>query len=378
MKSFKTGWNESAQVLESPWKPYGWMNARGLGNVELDSGAAFRGWGRWRWDDQDDNNGSSGGCGSGGDDTIVGGGPDDSIGSGDDSMGSGDDDTINSGGDDSTGSGGDDSMGSGVDDTIDSGDDDHGGVDHDGVGGSGGTFLATIGADSIMGNDDDNVLIDAGGRSQTGTDSFDGGGGEDVIYSHWGSDVLSGGDGHDHLISRSDAGEPEIAQDSTVPKYYENENLTDNADALTGGSDNDQFFFRVDLNATAEIIAKHTNDAGEIDWHGVTGENGAPHLHWLDGIGNDTITDHSEAEGDSIVIEGHTVDLTFSYEDLNGDGQDESILHLFSNQGGAGAHDGDQLGTITVYGDMVDEGDVSVDAMVTHGAFATIDEIPLV
>jgi hypothetical protein len=271
--------------------------------------------------------------------------------------------------------GGDDSMDGGSDDNSDDGMDhgSDGDTDHGGVHGSGGTFVATAGADSITGNDEDNVFIDAGGRTQTGTDTFDGGGGEDNIYAHWGNDVLIGGDDHDHLISRSDAGEPEIAQDPSIPKYYANENITESGDTLTGGSDNDQFFFRIDINAKAEIIAKHTDDAGEIDWAGVTGENDAPHDHWVE-----SIADYSEAEGDSIVIEGHTVDFTLSYEDVNADGVDESIITLFSNQGGAGAHDGDQLGTVTVFGDMVEEGDIELDAMAHHGAFGSISDMPLV
>jgi hypothetical protein len=63
---------------------------------------------------------------------------------------------------------------------------------------------------------------------------------------------------------------------------------------------------------------------------------------------------------------------------VNADGVDESIITLFSNQGGAGAHDGDQLGTVTVFGDMVEEGDIELDAMAHHGAFGSISDMPLV
>ena len=240
------------------------------------------------------------------------------------------------------------------------------------------TLLGTASADWVSGDDGDDTLIDAGGRTQTGNDALRGGAGEDMIYSQWGRDWLSGGRNHDHLISRSDAGEPEIAQDPAAEKYYDAENLTRTQDTLRGGAGNDQFLFRIDLNATAEIIAKHTDDAGDIDWEGVTGENGAPHLHWVESIGDDRIMDYSEAQGDQIVIEGHTAAFVIRHRDLNGDGIGESIIHLYSDQGGAGAHNGDQLGSITVYGDRVEANDICLDNMAHHGAFGNISEMPLV
>ena len=37
---------------------------------------------------------------------------------------------------------------------------------------------------------------------------------------------------------------------------------------------------KVLVNAKEEIVAKHVNADGTIDWVGVTGENNAVHDHW--------------------------------------------------------------------------------------------------
>ena len=56
------------------------------------------------------------------------------------------------------------------------------------------------------------------------------------------------------------------------------------------------------VNAKDEIVAKHVNADGTIDWVGVTGENNAVHDHWVDGFGNDVIRDFNRAQGDKIEI----------------------------------------------------------------------------
>ena len=79
---------------------------------------------------------------------------------------------------------------------------------------------------------------------------------------------------------------------------------------------------------------------------------------------------------DKIVIRGHTVDASVEQIDEDRDGQaDYSLITLTSNQGGnGGAHDGDHLGTITVYGDLITEDDLAVDNMAFFGAFNTLDQ----
>jgi Ca2+-binding RTX toxin-like protein len=230
---------------------------------------------------------------------------------------------------------------------------------------------------SNLSNSGDDVMID---RSTSGTaraDTFRAGDGDDVIRTRWGKDTVMGGDGDDLIVSRADAGEPRIAQDSSLSPYNRgqpfNSNRTD--DKFTGGDGADTFFFRMDLNARPEIIAKHTDESGEVDWHGVAGENGAAHLHWVEGIGTDKIMDYSKAEGDKIKIAGHTAEIDITYADLNRDGKVESIIAIRSNQGGAGSHDGDSLGKIIVCGDRVEEGDVAVDAGVHFGVYGSVDDM---
>jgi Ca2+-binding RTX toxin-like protein len=253
-------------------------------------------------------------------------------------------------------------------------------------------LFGTRGSDTINGDDTANVLVDRGEwKDRANADTFNAGGGDDKIRTHWGKDTVDAGAGNDLIVSRSDAGEPAIAQATTDKKVYGNQPfdaaVTD--DMLTGGTGSDTFFFRLDLNAKAAIIAKHIHDfsenhdhAGEsdysnIDWHGVTNENGNPHDHWLEGIGTDTITDFSHAD-DTIRIEGHTVAIASQTSEDLGGGKFKTTIKLKSEQGAAGAHDEDMLGTIIVLGDQVQADDIQLDAGVTHGAFGNIDEITFV
>ena len=54
---------------------------------------------------------------------------------------------------------------------------------------------------------------------------------------------------------------------------------------------------------------------------------------------------------------------------------DYSLIHLISNQGGAGAHDGDLVGSIAVYGDIVNQSDLTVDKTVFYGAYESISVV---
>lgn len=58
-------------------------------------------------------------------------------------------------------------------------------------------------------------------------------------------------------------------------------------DTITGGTDGDTFRFEMVVNAKDEIIAKHVNADGTIDWVGVTGESINVHDHWIDGLDTD-------------------------------------------------------------------------------------------
>jgi hypothetical protein len=125
---------------------------------------------------------------------------------------------------------------------------------------------------------------------------------------------------------------------------------------------------------TARHVAKHVNADGTIDWVGVTGENGAVHDHWVDGFGNDTITDFHRAQGDKIEISAHTAEVkSIKYVDANGR-TDYSLITVISQQGNAGAHDEDLLGTIKVYGDKVKASDIAVTQTV-YGAYEKQGEL---
>ena len=234
--------------------------------------------------------------------------------------------------------------------------------------------------DNISGSNSNDLLFGGNGKDtisgNEGNDSISGGNGKDLLLDSFGSDTLDGGRGDDVLHTFSDAGEPEIAQTTDESKVYPDQPYLDANDVLTGGNGADLFRFDLLLNAKYEIAAKHADAVtGEINWRAVAGENDNVHDHWVDAIGDDIILDYSSDQGDRISIYGHTVEASLTYSDVDGDGVNESIISLVSNQGGAGAHQGDQLGTITVFGDPVLESDLSVDRRVFYGAADTLAEL---
>lgn len=231
------------------------------------------------------------------------------------------------------------------------------------------------GNDSINGKGGDDVLQGGYGR-----DKLRGAAGKDILDGGHGEDILSGGKGNDLLISRADAREPDIYPDPdrdeddalnelTNGKVYPDQEIPAD-DVLSGGKGADIFYFQTLINAKRRIIEKHTGDDGTINWHGVAGENTYLHDHWVDAIGNDVVMDFSRAEGDRIVIEGHTTEIaSITYGDADGNGvMDHSVISLYSDQGsGGGAHNDDRLGTITVYGDLITEADIEHSAAPAYG-----------
>jgi hypothetical protein len=179
------------------------------------------------------------------------------------------------------------------------------------------------------------------------------------------------------LLSRADAGEMVAAQDGTT-QIFAAETAAFKAvnDTMTGGRGADTFRFELQVNAKDEIVAKHVNDDGTIDWVGVTGENNATHDHWVDGFGNDVIRDFNRSQGDKIEISAHTGEVqSIEHKDSNGDGRnDYSVITVISQQGNAGAHDEDLLGTITVYGNLVRASDIATDQTV-YGAYEKVDSL---
>jgi Ca2+-binding RTX toxin-like protein len=256
---------------------------------------------------------------------------------------------------------------------------------HDHLNGTttGNVLFAGRGADSVAGMAGNDMLSGGSGDDKvwggSGNDQLTGGNGKDLLVGGFGADRMDGGDGNDVLLSRSDAGEIVAAQDGTTQIFAdETAAFTAVNDILTGGRGADTFRFEGLVNAKDEIVAKHVNADGTIDWHGVTGENNAVHDHWVDGFGNDVIRDFNRKQGDKIEISAHTAEVkSIEHLDSNGDGRaDYSLITVISQQGAAGAHDEDLLGTITVYGNLVKASDIKTDAMSVYGAYEKVGELP--
>jgi Ca2+-binding RTX toxin-like protein len=258
-----------------------------------------------------------------------------------------------------------------------------GSAGHDHINGTtAGNFLfAGASADSVAGMAGNDMLNGGSGDDKvwggSGNDDLTGGTGNDLLIGGFGSDRVDGGTGNDVLLSRSDAGEMVAAQDGKTQIFAaETAAFTAKNDTLTGGRGADTYRFELQVNAKDEIVAKHAAADGTIDWVGVTGENNNVHDHWVDGFGNDTITDFNRSQGDKIEISAHTAEVqSIQYKDSNGDGRnDYSVITVISQQGNAGAHDEDLLGTITVYGNLVKQSDIAVTQTV-YGAYEKVGEL---
>lgn len=211
-----------------------------------------------------------------------------------------------------------------------------------------------------------------GGRrtvvSATDGDSFAGGGRvQDLVTLGAGSQKIDTQAGNDRYLLLGDGGEPDPAQtDGAEGRVNDPVPADESTDVVRGGLGRDKFEFRALINAKEEILEKHTRRDGRINWRRVAGENNNVHDHWVEGVGNDTILDYDQSDGDSIRILGHTLALAgIEYgEDARGA---FSLIVLVSDQGGAGAHDGDSLGTIRVYGDKVTAADLTIKSNVFYG-----------
>ena len=208
-----------------------------------------------------------------------------------------------------------------------------------------------------------------------------------ILDGGHGSDTLIGSDHNDLLVSRADGREPKIAQewdasddplnelDPISNTYYPGQPI-EGDDTLTGGGGADLFYFQTLINAKERIILEHVRSDGTINWSGVAGENDNVHDHWVERLGDELITDFDRDEGDHILIEGHTTEAyNIEYIDSDGDNNvDSTVIHVWSNQANGGAHDEDNLGTITVANALLTGADYTFNRE-NHGIVETVAEI---
>ena len=137
--------------------------------------------------------------------------------------------------------------------------------------------------------------------------------------------------------------------------YFGGQPFKDPTKTMSGGAGADVFNVRTYISGKPAIVALHVNDDFTIDWAGVAGENNNVHDHWPDSFGAVEILDYSAAQGDEIIVEGHTVALHSIRRKGRG-----SLITVQSQQGdGGGAHDEDILGTIYVKNTRVTEDDIT-------------------
>lgn len=193
--------------------------------------------------------------------------------------------------------------------------------------------------------------------------------------------LIKGGKADDVLIAYAISGEPAIAQDyeaadtgargpngetlraddpddpvqEATRTYFPGQSYDDHLKTMIGGKGADRFVVQTFISGKPEIVKRHVNAEGTIDWGGVAGENNNVHDHWVDYFGFVQINDFRPEEGDTLEVRGHTVSLN-SLEVIDGN----TLIVVQSQQGNnGGAHDEDILGYIIVKDIEMDEGDIT-------------------
>ncbi len=239
----------------------------------------------------------------------------------------------------------------------------------------------------LSGNDSDEILTGSNVQGGYGNDQITGTDGDDFLDGGNGEDRVVGGPGNDLIVSRSDGREARVGRSFSayrdphglidpITKTLHKEQPIKGNDVLVGGPGGDTFRFITLVNAKKKIIENQTKNDGTIKWMKITLQNTYIHDHWVERIGNDIIEDFNKAEGDKIELVGHTATIPhIDHRDINNDGIKESILYVRSDQNAAGAHHKDYLGTITVFGDIVEKSDISKNNVPAIGIVAHIDDL---
>ncbi len=207
--------------------------------------------------------------------------------------------------------------------------------------------------------------------------------------------LIKGGKGDDELIAYAISGEPAIAQDyesagtgasgpngetlraddpgdpvqAATRTYFPGQSYDDHLKTMIGGKGADRFVVQTFISGKPEIVKRHVNADGTINWGGVAGENTNVHDHWVDYFGFVQINDFRPEEGDTLEVRGHTVSLN-SLEVIDGN----TLIVVQSQQGNnGGAHDEDILGYIIVKDIELNAGEISFTST-NDGIVETISE----
>ena len=129
------------------------------------------------------------------------------------------------------------------------------------------------------------------------------------------------------------------------------------------------------IHARVEILTEHRDaETGDIDYssNGVAGENENIHDHWLESTGKKIMKNYSEAQGDTLVFECHTLQPDeIEYVNVGGRrSKTDTVLNFISQQGdGGGAHDEDEVGQVIILDNELERDDITVSAGVFYGLY---------